>query len=544
MQKNTGIQGKSERALERESWTEKPPAAAKHEILSAQLALHKRETAIVQTLTYEACPISIYPDSIADFISAVARSIGCDDSFAALPMLAVLSHAIGATRVIEIKSSWRESPLVWCLLIARSGSAKSPALELIVQTLYRRQRQAALRHAAASEAHTKAVILYEKALRDWQKSKGSCDPPEKPTDPVLSQFILEDCTIESVADILNENPRGCLGVYDEWAKWHSMQGRYSGGKDESGDWLKLFGCRPLMVNRKTGKKFTYVARPFLSLIATTQPETYRRLISSQSQESGLDQRWLKAMPPQNKKRWSDATIPLKVEQAFLKTFERMHTMSMDVTTQEAEPFVVKMSKTAKAAWIDFYEQHAIEQGHQTEHVSSVYSKLEGYCGRFALIIHCARQAAGESVSELVIDEESIQRAITLTRWYAHESLRVDQLLTETPSESEQRRLIEWIQRQGGSSTTRDLLTNSRTYRTASEADAALQQLVTTGQATWVQTAHTEAGRPARRIVLTETENENVSTVSVCTIGLTQVEKANCADRLSVLEESEGNTRCY
>jgi hypothetical protein len=220
-------------------------------------------------------------------------------------------------------------------------------------------------------------------------------------------------------------------------------------------------------------------------------------------------------------------------------------MSMDTTTQEAEPFVVRMSKTAKTAWIDFYEQHAIEQGHQTEYMSSVFSKLEGYAGRFALIIHCARLAAGESVSELVIDEESIQRAVTLTRWFAHESLRVDQLLTESSSESEQRRLIAWIQRQGGSSTTRDLLSNSRAYRTATEADAALEQLVTTGQATWVQAARTVAGgRPVRRIVLAETENEIVSTVSVCTISLTQAEKANCADRLSVLEESEGNTRCY
>ena len=145
----------------------------------------------------------------------------------------------------------------------------------------------------------------------------------------------------------------------------------------------------------------------------------------------------------------------------------------------------------------------------------------------------------------MIDEETIQRAVALTRWFAHESLRVDQLLTESSSESEQRRLIEWIQRQGGSSTTRDLLSNSRAYRTATEADAALQQLVTTGQATWVQTAHTVAGgRPARRIVLTETENEIVSTVSVCTTAVTQAENGGCADRISVLEENGGNSRCY
>jgi len=492
--------------------------------LSAKPPQPKQKTGVSQTLAYKPFPKHVFPPAVRDFVSCVAKSIGCDVAFAALPMLGVLSHAIGTTRVIQLKKSWREYALLWLLLIARSGSAKSPAMDLITRSLYRWQKRALRDFEELQRQHEADSATYEKRRKVWEKTKGDEPPPEQPVPPKMKQVVLEDVTIESVAPLLLENERGILGTYDEWLKWHSMQDRYSKGgtSGESGDWHKLHGVRSLIVNRKTAdRKFIFVERPYVPLLAVTQPGTYQRLTSRQSQESGSDQRWLKAYPPQQRKQWTESEVYEDVEKAFVAVLAKMETMEFGTDEAgEKEPAVVRLSTEAKRQWIDFYNSHADEQSSLDEHLSSTWSKLECYCARFMLIVHCTRWAAGDAgVKEFEVDVETVNRAVTLTQWFCHESKRVHALLTETDRESEQRELLEWIQRQGGRTTSVKLLTNSRRYGSAAECDRALQAIVDAELGDWSPVSHPQGGRPTRELILR----------SVCETPATPAENIGFAD---------------
>ena len=66
------------------------------------------------------------------------------------------------------------------------------------------------------------------------------------------------------------------------------------------------------------------------------------------------------------------------------------------------------------------------------------------------------------------------------------------------SDREQRRLIEWIERKGGVVTAREVQQGHRQYRTAQDAEAALEELTKAGCGDWEPTPPgPKGGRPSR-----------------------------------------------
>jgi len=91
----------------------------------------------------------------------------------------------------------------------------------------------------------------------------------------------------------------------------------------------------------------------------------------------------------------------------------------------------------------------------------------------------------------------------LARWFGDEARRVYAILGESDVGCESRRLVEWIDRKGGTATARDLTRGPREYRGDPERAAkALGELVAAGVAVWVHDDHgPKGGRPTDRIRL-------------------------------------------
>ena len=120
--------------------------------------------------------------------------------------------------------------------------------------------------------------------------------------------------------------------------------------------------------------------------------------------------------------------------------------------------VVGLTTEAKAAWTAYYNQHAEEQSDLSGDLSAAWSKLEEYAARLALVVHFARWAADDPTlqSPDAVDAASMKAGIDLAGWFKAEARRVYALLGETDDDRDRRRLVEWIERKGGSVTAREV----------------------------------------------------------------------------------------
>lgn len=454
-------------------------------------------------------PVSCLPERVARFVDIASRAIGCDPSYVALPLLAGLASAIGNTRRIQLKRGWNEPAVVWAAIVGDSGTLKSPALWVALQPVRGRQHVAMKQHAEAMSLYEVELMQYEKELRAWKNAKANENPPRKPAEPVADRCYADDTTIEALAVLLLQNPRGLLLVRDELSGWLGSFDRYAQGKGaDAAKWLEMFGGRSIMVDRKSGSSKTiYVPRAAVSVTGGIQPGTLQRALGVEHRENGLAARLLLACPTRQPKRWTEGEISRDLENQIEAVFEGLYSLEPGVDRDgEAQPLDLPLTPAAKDAWIAFYNEHAKEQAELTGDLAATWSKLEGYAARLALIVHLVRWASSDPTLEDpdVIDDRSIKAGVELSTWFGHEARRVYSILGENPEQREQRRLIELIQSCKGRVTVRQVQRSSRKYANAKDAERALEALVEAGVGIWEDPRPGPAGgRPVRRFVLTQ-----------------------------------------
>ena len=388
-----------------------------------------------------------------------------------------------------------------------SGTMKSPAMELALKPLRQRQGKAIKQHTEALEEYKTETMRYDLELADWKKSGGEGLPPAEPVPPVLSRCWCDDTTMEALAVLLLQNWRGLLMVRDELAGWLGGFDRYAQGKgSDVAKWLEMHGGRSIMVDRKTGQPRTiYVPRAAVSVTGSIQPTTLQRSLGRAYFENGLAARLLLAHPPRRAKRWTEAEVNPATEQAIVTVFDRLFDLEpVEGPDGDPEPGIIRLSPSAKAAWVQFYNEHAQQQMELSGDLSAAWSKLEGYAARLALIFHLVRWTAEDVGNPEEIDEQSIATGIALSRWFGQETQRVYDIFNENEEDRDRRELIERIRRKGGKLTARDLQRSCRAYPTSEVAEAALADLVEAGFGRWEQVpANGKGGRPTRRFVLAD-----------------------------------------
>ena len=204
-------------------------------------------------------------------------------------------------------------------------------------------------------------------------------------------------------------------------------------------------------------------------------------------DNGLAARLLVAMPPPRPRRWTENELSEDTEIALETIVGRLLILDMP-EDENGQPQArdIPLSPQGKQAWIDFYNAHAREQSAMTGDLAAVWSKLEGYAARLALLIHLIRAESNDPTlaNAGAVDERSIAAGVALSRWFGDEAARVYAVTggdAESPEAREQRELLRIIRDRGGEITVRDLMHASRRYRgSAEQAEKLLHQLVTTG----------------------------------------------------------------
>jgi hypothetical protein len=458
-------------------------------------------------------PIGEIPEPVRGYILAGSAAMKCDVAYIALPMLAGLASAIGATRRIALKGGspgWMEPAVVWAAVVAESGSMKSPAQNLALRPLRRAQEWQLEQLPELVALYERDKALYDADLQRWKRrgrDKGE-PPPEKPEEPRVDRYVVNDITIEALAEILSHNPRGVLAASDELASWLGSFDQYRSGRGaDAPKWLSIHRAESLIVDRKSGsKKTTFVKRAAVSVAGSIQPGALKRALGLEHFENGLAARLLLASPPQVAKRWTDASVDVDTYKAVERVFGRLLALDFGVDENDSfAPIDLPLSPDAKAVWIDFYNQHATIMESASGRLASAYAKLEAYAARLALVFYLVTAVTDDDwavSSDNMITAQAMSGGISVAKWFVSETERVYRILEESDTETAERQIVEFIQRRGGRITPNDLQRRSRKFGAVPDAERFLAGLVQAEVGHWEdRPPGPSGGRPTREFVL-------------------------------------------
>lgn len=448
--------------------------------------------------SFRAFPSELLPEPVRGFVELGAEVIGCDRACLALPMLAGLAAAVGNTRRLRLKWGFSVPAILWSAVVGESGTAKSPAFELALGPFLDRQTRALQRHAAALKQYKADLAEYKRAEKDWERVLRGDEPLEKPVRPVVERSIVNDTTVQALGPLLLGNPRGLLLARDELAGWVGTFDRYFSGRGgaEAGHWLTMHNAAGVVIDRKSRAGGSVcVPRASVSVTGCLQPAGLRRAVAS-----GLSGRLLLSWPPFVPREWSDAEMCPEAEARMAELIDRLYELQPAEAEGASIPVVLELTPEGQSEWTRYYNAHVGDQSGLPDELSAAWSKLAEYAARLALVLHCVRWGAGDEELEDAerVDAVSVGAAIELARWFAEEARRVYALAGVWGTDPPRRRLLEWILHKGGTVTVRDVQRGMRCYKTTTEAEAALTELVDAGDGHWVVTPRGRSGQPTRR----------------------------------------------
>jgi hypothetical protein len=460
---------------------------------------------------FRSFPVESLPCSICEYVRQGAQALGCDPAYLALPALAVAAGLIGYTRVLRLKRTWRAPSVLWTLVVADSGSLKTPAFRHVAQYLFSMQRRLDLEYKRKLAEYAEEKKKWDAAVKTAEHGGGK-PPGDEPEPPVRKTVFTSDATIEAIAELIGENPRGLLVACDELAAWLGSFARYKskGAGTDLPRWLSMHSAGGFAYHRKTGdRRRIVVPHAAVSIAGGIQPGILARVMAGEFLEAGLAGRLLVAMPPRPAKVWSETEIDPETERRYHGLLESLFMLPLE----GEEPYVLNLSPAAKSAWVRWYNTWGQQQAGAEGDLAAAFSKLEEAAARFALIHHVVSHLATGQSDLCPVEAVSVESGITLARWFASEARRVYAILAESEEDTFTRRLVEFIRGKGGSIRVKDLQrSNSRKYPTAAAAEMALESLVSDGLGEWrMDPVGAQGGRPTKSFHLLPTTDDTDET---------------------------------
>jgi putative DNA primase/helicase len=241
---------------------------------------------------------------------------------------------------------------------------------------------------------------------------------------VLKSVVVDDVTVERLADILDENPRGVTSAQDELSGWVLSMNQYkAGGKGADRQfWLRVWSNAPVKVDRKSRKVPALIAEPWVSVVGSIQPEILPELHIGRN--DGMLDRFLYSYPEPQRTRHTDEVVSAAAEHAVLELYDRLADLKMPESDGEPFPGTVLMTKDAWEVFKDLAgelsdEAHALDFPRR---LRGAWSNLEAYLARHSLILALSRLI--ESNEREQVEPQDVFAASVLINYFKAHIRRV------------------------------------------------------------------------------------------------------------------------
>jgi len=490
-------------------------------------------------------PDECFPEPVRNYVLAQAIALDCDESAIAIPVLSALAASIGGSRRIEVEPGQQEPAILWTAVVGDAKTNNRPVLRAAVKPLVDRQERA-LRGYARQMAE-----FQKNRVASGKKSDGS------PLPKAADRYVVRDWRTESLIRLLSHQPRGVLVHADDLDDWLGRPNSSSRSRAiEVSRWLDIYDGESSDVELKSkDQSESSLAHASVNVTGTVSPQALMHKLMNAQKPCGLTSRLLFAQPPSIPRNWTAKPVEPSLTAGYAAVVNQLLSLPFDKRSDEEDstspdgqppptepdgdsgdlavdlvPVVVTASPEAQAVLSRFVGRWNGEHLQVAEPLEAWYTNLAKQATRLALVLHLTRWAAGEEVDPAVCDLESMQRGIMLARWFSREAQRVVALFSINPEHSEQFKLIDWLSRRNGVATVRDLCrSNGRKYPTEEDALAALNRIVDSGVARWVDMPPGKRGGPPYRIV----------TMGLTSLGQNQHEGSKDAASVARPQSSQG-----
>lgn len=296
----------------------------------------KDETA-VQTLTP-----SMMPEILYAFAHEIAESQHTPIDYAAVTALASMACIAGNTVTIYAKNdgTWCVHPNLWVALVGEPSSGKTIAseaalkpLKTIEYTIAQETRQTfgdADYQAFAIRVKSEAI---KKQISDLIREGNENEAREtfqklKQLEARNPRLTINDATMESLGEVLRDNPRGLLMIRSELSGFIAELENPE-KKLERSFYLQAYDGRTSFAFDRIGRGHVFIPKVTLSLLGTIQPTEIRSLVRSatrQKNNDGLIQRLQITVFPDQKPdyKWTEGVDLTQCCIPFQKLLSHLH----------------------------------------------------------------------------------------------------------------------------------------------------------------------------------------------------------------------------
>lgn len=343
----------------------------------------KKDTSLTEN---EKILLKHIPHKVQNIIWELHSSMKFPIEFCFSAIIAAVSGSIANSKTLYANNGYTVYPGVFMAIIGESGENKSQPIKWFMKPLWER----------AAEILDQYNDELDNYLKETAKGNFEVEKPRK------TQFIIQDATIEAIKEILHENPRGIMVIFDELILWINSFSRYKkGNTSEQGEWIVIYDGDDLIVNRKGNAKVLHIKHPFVSLIGSIQPYIICSAFKGAGTEDGLLWRILMTHSehPACPILWDDKKPDENLMKEWSEIILSIFDQSMNADYEH--PKRVRYTENGWAVvrnWQNDTEWEYTSSRPQKE--VSVWRKVQINVHKIALILKVLWRACGEDVLEI------------------------------------------------------------------------------------------------------------------------------------------------
>lgn len=327
-------------------------------------------------------PIDVFPEDIQSYIIQNQKTLNHSIDYMGASFLWLIALSIGNSCKVEVKTGWRESANIWLGLIGRAGLGKTPSINAMIFPIEKRNAFE-IKHYQVEYRKWKE---YEKLTAKEKKDH------EEVMEPPRKQFIVNDVTIEALAELHEENENGVAVFKDELNGWLKDMNKYKPGSDLE-FWLSCWSGKTATLTRKTSKS-SFIEMPLMPVLGGIQPGIFSQISTSENKDNGFLDRLLLSFPEKEIEHYNRNAIRQDVldwyEGYVCNFYDQMRNKVLTYKFNSIESKIIRFDSQAELEWERIFNNLSDMQNSDSvnEYVKSMLSKQKSYVPRLALIIHC------------------------------------------------------------------------------------------------------------------------------------------------------------